>query len=202
MIRVAIAVRSQVLRGGLEVMVRNEPDLELVESEATSRNVAGPAADVLVASEAEFDIHELEEDSSGPAVVLIAEDPEPGLVSEALRAGVRAVLTADAGPAELAGAIHAAAAGLTALRPADLESVLGAPARAEAAHDGAPELTPRELEVLQMLAEGLPNKQIAWQLGISEHTAKSHVAGILTKLNAGSRAQAVTIGIRRGLILI
>ncbi len=202
MIRVAIAVRSRVLRTALETMVRGEPELELVETNAAGRDIAGPAADVVISSEAELDFHELEEGSSGPAVVLMVEDPEPGFIAEALRAGVRAVLTADAGPAELAGAIHAAASGLSAIRPADLETVLAVPARTEPPHDGTPELTPRELEVLQMLAEGLANKQIAWQLGISEHTAKAHVAGILTKLNAGSRAQAVTIGIRRGLILI
>jgi DNA-binding CsgD family transcriptional regulator len=65
-----------------------------------------------------------------------------------------------------------------------------------------PVLTPRELEVLRMLAEGEPNKTIAWKLGISEHTAKFHVASILTKLDAGSRAEAVAIGMRKGMILL
>ena len=63
-------------------------------------------------------------------------------------------------------------------------------------------LTPREVQVLAMLAEGYGNKTIAWKLGISEHTAKFHVASILSKLNAGTRTEAVTLGIRRGLILI
>jgi len=63
-------------------------------------------------------------------------------------------------------------------------------------------LTPRELEVLRMMAEGAANKNIAWKLGISEHTAKFHVASILTKLNASTRTEAVTMGIRRGLILL
>jgi DNA-binding CsgD family transcriptional regulator len=56
--------------------------------------------------------------------------------------------------------------------------------------------------VLRLVAEGDANKEIAWKLGISEHTAKFHVASILGKLNAGSRTEAVTIGIRRGLVLI
>jgi DNA-binding CsgD family transcriptional regulator len=59
-----------------------------------------------------------------------------------------------------------------------------------------------EIQVLAMLAESYGNKTIAWKLGISEHTAKFHVASILSKLNAGTRTEAVTLGIRRGLILI
>jgi len=56
--------------------------------------------------------------------------------------------------------------------------------------------------VLRMMAEGAANKTIAWKLNISEHTAKFHVASILTKLNASTRTEAVTVGIRRGLILL
>ena len=63
-------------------------------------------------------------------------------------------------------------------------------------------LTPREVEVLRMLADGTSNKEIAFQLGISEHTVKFHVASILSKLNAGSRTEAVTLGVRMGLIYL
>jgi DNA-binding NarL/FixJ family response regulator len=63
-------------------------------------------------------------------------------------------------------------------------------------------LTRRENEVLQMLASGLANKEIASRLAISEHTAKFHVASILGKLGAGSRTEAVSLGIRRGLVLL
>ena len=63
-------------------------------------------------------------------------------------------------------------------------------------------LTPREIEVLGMLAEGLGNKEIAWRLQISEHTVKFHVASILSKLDASSRTEAVTVGFRQGLIML
>ena len=63
-------------------------------------------------------------------------------------------------------------------------------------------LTPREMDVLEMLAEGLSNKMIAHRLSISDHTAKFHVNSILAKLNAGTRTEAVTRGIRLGLIKI
>ena len=63
-------------------------------------------------------------------------------------------------------------------------------------------LTPREIEVIRMLAEGASNKTIAWKLNISEHTAKFHVASILSKLGVGSRAEAVAAGVRLGLIYV
>ena len=85
------------------------------------------------------------------------------------------------------------------LDPHDLETLLAAPVTIATE---VPVLTPRELEVLRMLAEGEANKTIAWKLGISEHTAKFHVASILTKLDAGSRAEAVAIGIRKGMIML
>ena len=83
----------------------------------------------------------------------------------------------------------------------ELEALLaGAPQLQTAVETTA--LTPRELEVLRMMAEGAANKTIAWKLGISEHTVKFHVASILGKLEAGTRTEAVTIGIRKGLVLI
>ena len=63
-------------------------------------------------------------------------------------------------------------------------------------------LTPRELEVLRLLADGASNKMIAHKLGISEHTVKFHVTSILSKLNAGTRTEAVTLGIRQGLVYL
>ncbi len=75
----------------------------------------------------------------------------------------------------------------------------GADAVVEAVSDGA-SLTPRELQVLGLLADGLANKEIAYQLGFSTHTAKFHVESLLKKLNAANRAEAVREGIRRGLI--
>jgi DNA-binding CsgD family transcriptional regulator len=114
--------------------------------------------------------------------------------------GVRALLPHDASPAEIVAAIEAAAAGLAVIDPGELESLV-AESPAQPAADPGP-LTARELEVLRLLADGVANKNIAWQLQISEHTVKFHVAQILAKLNAGTRTEAVTQGIRRGLILL
>ena len=77
-----------------------------------------------------------------------------------------------------------------------------APHQTELAAGAGEPLTPRERDVLQLMAEGLPNKLIAARLSISEHTAKFHVSAIMTKLGAASRTEAVTIGARRGLLIL
>jgi DNA-binding NarL/FixJ family response regulator len=116
---------------------------------------------------------------------------------------VRAVLPREVTPEQLRAALEAAAAGLVVVHPAELETVLPAPVGLPAALDELPEpLTPREREVLQMLAAGLANKEIAARLKISDHTVKFHVASILGKLGASTRTEAVSTGIRRGLVLL
>ena len=190
MIRVLISAPSAIVRAGLESLVRSNPALELVSSEP----------DVVLA-----DMEFPEEYGAPPEllnmapVVLLASHPPGPWTIEALRAGVRAVLPRDVSAAELLAAIEAAAAGLTVLHSADLFAVL--PARSISTNSGE-SLTPRELEVFAMLAEGVGNKTIAWKLGISEHTVKFHVASIMSKLNATSRTEAVAIGIRKGLIML
>ena len=134
----------------------------------------------------------------GPAIVLI--DPEDEIRSS-LRGRIKACLPPDFTPGELRAAIEAAAHDLTVLTETQAKQWLERRDLAE--HDVSVEtLTVRELEVLRMLADGSGNKEIAGRLGISDHTAKFHVAQILAKFRAGSRAEAVAIGIRRGLVPI
>ena len=76
------------------------------------------------------------------------------------------------------------------------------PTNSEPGAEAFEELTGREIEVLRLLAEGLGNKEVASRLGISDHTVKFHISSILAKLGAGRRTEAVTIGIRMGLILL
>jgi len=192
-IRVLIAAASGVVRAGLESLLRSSANLEVVAS----------APDVVLA-DMEFQQDVLPPELPGPAaVVLLAPGPPGPWMSDALRSGVRAILPRDAPASEMIAAIEAAAAGLVALEPSDLNALLPAP-RADRvmSADAGEALTPRELDVFAMIAEGAGNKAIAWKLGISEHTVKFHVASIMSKLNAASRTEAVATGIRRGLIML
>ena len=140
-----------------------------------------------------------------PSIVVLADHPDPEWTTAALRAGVRAVLPREATAAELVAAVGAAAAGLTALPPdlaAELASAAAPRPPTPAAVAPPTPLTPRELEVLALLAEGLPNKAIAPRLGISEHTVKAHVTAIFAKLGVGTRAEAVVTAARRGVLML
>jgi DNA-binding NarL/FixJ family response regulator len=133
------------------------------------------------------------------AAVVLTDDP---LVSLQLaRIGLRgwACLGRDVDAAELDLAVRAADGGLVLLGLTVASNTLNPPAAAAGA---AEPLTPRELQVLQLVAQGMPNKGIARALTISENTAKFHVASLSGKLGASSRTEAVTIAARRGLIIL
>jgi two-component system, NarL family, response regulator YdfI len=207
-IRLVIAAPSAIVRAGLESVGASAPATEVVgASDLASLTAAVDRHQpevVLAAVEAHHDeppeeLLALAGREGAPAIVVLAPDLQPPWTAEALRAGIRAVLPGDLGPREILAAVEAAAAGLVVLHPQDLPQLV-----ADRPVPAAPSqiLSPREIQVLEMLAEGSGNKTIAWKLGISEHTAKFHVASILSKLNAGTRTEAVTQGIRRGLILI
>lgn len=145
--------------------------------------------------------------SNVPVVVLSADGAEQVLGAWEHRGPVRGWLSMQASAAEIVAAISSAAQGLTVLTPAQVEIVFQSPAPPPVAPVGrvpmlVDKLTPRELQVLRMVAEGLGNKEIAGQLGISDHTAKFHVASILAKLRAQTRTEAVALGIRLGLVPI
>ncbi len=137
------------------------------------------------------------------ALVILTDDPEKFVTADALRSGVRAILTRDAKPEEILAAIQAGITGLVAIHPDALDSLLRTDADKQSELD-APDriLTPREIEVLRMIAEGLGNKEIASKLKISDHTVKFHISSMFAKLGAANRTEAVTLGIRLGLIMV
>ncbi|MFT3917535.1 MAG: response regulator transcription factor [Anaeromyxobacteraceae bacterium] len=130
-----------------------------------------------------------------PSVALAATATD---AADALRAGARSVLLRGAAADVVSSALVAAARGLAVLDPELADAWLRPPGPA-AAGEG---LTPREREVLALLAEGLGNKAIAARLGVSDHTAKFHVNAILAKLGAGSRAEAIVQAARMGLVAL
>jgi DNA-binding NarL/FixJ family response regulator len=134
----------------------------------------------------------------GSPLVMMGADPAsdgPGLSGAPV-----AYLPSDVDAPALAAAVRAAAAGLIVLDPT-VAGATGIHAHARTS-DIAETLTTREREVLLLVAEGLPNKAIARELGISEHTAKFHVGSLLGKLGAASRTEAVTLATRRGILPI
>ena len=200
MTRLLIAAPSAVVRAGLETLVAGDPAVEVAGSFADLSSVEALRPDVVLAA---LPVEELAPPADGvaPAIVLLSADAQPAWSSEVLRLGVRAMLPRDAAPAEVLAAVEAASTGLAVVDPHDLETLLSASNPTTASAESTV-LTPRELEVLRLMAEGAANKNIAWKLGISEHTVKFHVASILAKLNASTRTEAVAIGIRKGMILI
>lgn len=138
----------------------------------------------------------------GSAVVLLTDNAEGGRVTQLLAAGARCVLRRDCSGRQLSAAVQAAAAGLTALEPETLQALSRPPLETIELEPGEEELTPRETEVLRMMTAGLSNREIASALGISEHTVKFHITSIFGKLGTSSRTEAVTEGIRRGLVLL
>ena len=200
MIRLLIAAPSAVVRAGLEALAASSPGIELAGSFPDLASVDDVRPDVVLAAVAVEDLSP-PTDGYRPAIVLLAGERPARWTVEALRLGVRAMLPPDASAAAILAAVEAAASGMAAIDPEALEGHL-ASASPATAFDQTDPLTPRELEVLRMMADGAANKAIAWKLGISEHTVKFHVASILAKLNAASRTEAVTRGIRRGMILL
>ena len=186
MIRVWIETASAVTRAGLESLLESTGAVDLVESVSQAEAIL---TDELPSSDDGFE--------GLPRVVLSDERLTTRLTTRLVAWGVRAVLPREAAPDQIAAALQAAAAGLVTL-PVEISASM-LPAAAEILEEN---LTPREIEVLEMLAEGWSNKQIAGHLKISEHTAKFHVNSILNKLGAGTRTEAVMRALRRGLVRV
>lgn len=229
---VFIIAASDVVRAGLTALIESDARFTVAGGAADSREFPAidraerPPPDVVVLdaerqTEESLDAlralaDEAWEEGGPPALVVIG-DEEGEWVRDALRAGmVRALLPRGASGGEIVAAVEAVSAGLFALGADAFAALLAAtprasdePAAGQISEEGPPPagteldaLTPREREVLDMLAEGLSNKEIAWRMKISEHTVKSHVASIFAKLNVSTRTEAVTQGIRKGLIMM
>ena len=214
MIKVLVCANSRVELARLEALVNSARSLELVGSSLgradLSRQLADTQPDVLL----ELSVLDDLEESRLPdwvaktvAQVVLVPEPEFSVALAAIRAAdsaLRGVLPTGASAREIQTAIEGAAAGLFVLHPDVWEHLVtpsGAPSRASS-DPVLQQLSPRESEILNLLAAGLGNKEIAWRLKISEHTVKFHVTSIFNKLNASSRAEAVTVGVRRGLIIL
>ncbi|MFN9575254.1 MAG: LuxR C-terminal-related transcriptional regulator [Gemmatimonadota bacterium] len=212
--RVLVVAASAVVRAGLAAVLERAETLIVVGMEPADAAVASLVAtydvDVLLWAPAD----DRAEAALGaplpatPAVVARAPRRDAAWAERVLAAGVRAVLEPDPSPEEITAAIEAAARGLVVLAPALAATLL---ARRDIAagsvprhdqSDAAARLTPRELEILGWLAQGLANKHVASRLGLSEHTVKTHVAHLFEKLGVGTRAEAVARAVRLGVLAL
>jgi NarL family two-component system response regulator YdfI len=187
----------------IEAALRRDPALHVVVLDAAALPTVEPerdAAIILVALPAPATARVLEtlrRWRRSPAIILLTSAPQSAWSARARRAGVRAVLGRDVSAEALSAAVAATRAGLLVLHP-DALGRLPTPSTLPPGETSA--LTSRELEILEMMAEGMSNRVIAGRLKISRYTVKFHVASILTKLGARGRTEAVTVGVRQGLI--
>lgn len=194
--RVLVVTTSALLRAGLASMVE-------VAASAVSIEEAGPLAaevhpDLMIVECDERSIQDvIAIAADSPPILLLAAESHPVWIGEALRAGVRGVIPRDAPESEIAAGVEAAAAGLMVLHPPWLDGALANRVSYTTQSDA---LSPREIEVLRLMAEGASNKTIAWRLSISEHTVKFHVNSIFSKMGVASRTEAVMAGLRSGLV--
>lgn len=208
MIRVFIIAPTPMMRAGLQAMLTTA-GLEVV-GEATTPNgfveELSPIDVIVVADERQLEeVGRIVTSSRSIALVVLSDsDERPVSMLRAFSLRGWSVVPLNAPASQLEAAVVAAAEGLIALPSIAGERVLAQRSVFEAMNiDSLDEpLTGREREVLEMLSRGLSNKLIARRLSISEHTVKFHVSSIYTKLGASSRTDAVSRGVRRGLITL
>lgn len=212
MIRVLITDDHLVVREGLHLILETADDIEVVgeavdgaeclrlvpelNPDLILMDLQMPRMDGITA------IEHLRRDFPEIAIVILTTYNEDDLMIRALQAGARGYLLKDSSRENLLDTIHAAARGETLLKPeivARMLALQSAPKPDSSPQTDSP-LTDREHEVLQALARGERNKEIAYNLGITERTVKAHLQSIYQKFNVDSRAAAVAVGAQKGLI--
>jgi DNA-binding NarL/FixJ family response regulator len=210
-IRVLVADDQRVVREGLVLLLELLGGIEVVGAAADGEQAMALAADLrpdvvlmdlrMPRLDGVAATRRLRERDPGVRVIALTTYDDEHSVMEAVRAGARGYLTKDARAEEIRQALEAVVRGEAAIDPAVQHHLLdalatGAPATAGTLPDG---LTPREAEVLSLIAEGLSNAEIAHRLVVSEATVKSHINHLFTKIGVRDRAQAVTYAYRHDL---
>jgi DNA-binding NarL/FixJ family response regulator len=195
-IKVLIVDDHAVVRGGLEQLLATASDIELVgtaEDGAQALERAKETAPDVVLMDLSMPVmdgieatRQLTAEDNAPYVIVLTSFSDQRRILDALRAGATGYLLKHAGPDELLGAIRAAMEGGAPLDPKAARALLDAQRTLRPAQD----LSPRERDVLRLVAEGLPNKQIARKLGITDRTVKAHLTNVFQRLGVTDRTQA------------
>lgn len=211
-LRILIVADNLLARAGLAALLAEGSSISIVGQVAGGNTLADDIdvyrPDVLIwdfgwepgaAQERFADLIDESGESLLPVLALLPDEDHAAEVAALFAADATGgLLLREADPGQLVAALHAIAEGLLVFDP--LLAVV--PVTDSTPEPPAENLTKRELEVLQLLAEGLANKMIAQRLAISDHTVKFHVNAIMTKLNAQSRTEAVVRATRLGLIML
>jgi DNA-binding NarL/FixJ family response regulator len=221
LIRVAVVSPTLAVRAGLSVLLGVDDEIEVVWEyaaipQAARREHRETEPDVIVLAVLPGSVSETGASQGGeppdvllaslgtvPVLYLFEDETAVEQLTLEKRSYAWGVLPINSSSEELCAAVHALSEGLWVGSPSVLEKVFKGH-REEASRQAEPlvPLTEREDQVLQLLAQGLANKQIAVALGISEHTVKFHVSAIYTKLDTTNRTEAVRMGIQKGLVIL
>lgn len=208
LIRVTLVIPNFAMRAGLSVVLEAAAFRIAISSIATGLDIPHPT-DVLIVTDGVAPQALQQALAAGPAegcaLLLLADRPSALQAYRQLSVSAWGLLPMDTTAEEIVAAVYALSAGLVVMPPEWVEATPQVRQVSSSAGEADPlvePLTAREAEVLQCLAEGLSNKQIALRLQISEHTVKFHISSIYSKLGAANRAEAVRLGVQRGWVLV
>jgi DNA-binding NarL/FixJ family response regulator len=201
LIKVTIVSPNHSMRVGLREMLSSQREIDLIGEWPRTQDIDEKETEVLIlASVSSAVLADLNTDSF--ALLLLTDDQEEARALFDLNARTWGVVSAAASADEIAAAVHAVGEGLWVGAPGLVKTLMRPQRRGDVAGEESviESLTAREREVLQLMAEGLANKQIALRLSISEHTVKFHLSSLYGKLGVASRTEAVKRGLGLGLI--
>lgn len=205
-ISIVLADDHEIVRSGIRMVLEEQPDMQVVaeagDGEGAARYALGHKPQILVLDlnmpgVSGLDaIPRIQEASPATAIIVLTMQAEPAFAREALQSGAKGYVIKQSAASELVGAIRAVIAGDTYINPS-----LGARLAAEPAPEGPPDdLTPRETEILGLLALGYTNPEIADQLVLSVRTVETHRANVQRKIEASTRAELVAYAVAHGLM--
>jgi DNA-binding NarL/FixJ family response regulator len=221
MVRILLADDHPIVREGLRALLEIDPDFEVIAESSNGEEVLQATArlhpDIILLDlempvlDGVETIRRLHEQTNPPRVIVFTAFDDDERIIHAIQAGANGYLLKDVPREEIFRAIRVTMSGGSLLQPV-VASKLLQHVEQQQGHDAAiktptippliEDLTERELEVLHLLAQGLPNKEIATRLVISERTAKFHVSSIMSKLGATNRTEAVALAAQHGLITL